>query len=110
MKKQSDNYLEFVYRLGEGIIWKVEDGIVTVDMVNRGLANTIAQKLFKKPRISHIELDAMGSFIFTQIDGIRSVYEIGVLVSEKFGNEAEPLYERLSVYMKRLEQVGFIIL
>ena len=29
-------------------------------------------------------------------------------VKEKFGDEAEPLYERLSVYMKKLEEVGFV--
>jgi len=29
-------------------------------------------------------------------------------VKEKYGDEAEPLYERLSVYMKKLEEVGFV--
>jgi hypothetical protein len=52
----------------------------------------------------------MGSYIFTCIDGKRSVYEIGQLVKEKYGEEAEPLYERLSVYMNNLKNVGYITL
>ena len=50
----------------------------------------------------------MGSFIFLCVDGKRSVYDIGQLVKEKYGDEAEPLYERLSVYMKKLEEAGFV--
>ncbi len=102
--------MDRVYRIADGLEWNVSDeGVVTVDMVNKGFANYIAQRFFKKPRISHITLEGMGSFIFTQIDGTRSVCEIGTLVRERFGNDAEPLYERLSVYMKKLEEVGFIV-
>ena len=109
MKRTGRNFLEYVYRISDGLSWNVsDDGIVTVDMENKGFANRVAQRFFHRPRISHITLEGMGSFIFTQIDGVRTVYDIGVLVGKRFGNEAEPLYERLSVYMKKLEQVGFI--
>ncbi len=74
-----------------------------------GFTNRLAQKFLGKPKISHIVLEGMGSFIFSQIDGKRSVYEIGKLVHDRFGEEAEPLYERLSVYMKQLEELKFII-
>ena len=85
-----------------------EEGEVTVDMENKGFTNKIAQKFFKRPEVSHIKLEGMGSFIFLCVDGKRSVYDIGQLVKEKYGDEAEPLYERLSVYMKKLEEVGFV--
>ena len=82
---------------------------MTVDMENKGFTNTIAQKLFKRPRVSHIKLEGMGSFVFRCIDGKRSVYEIGQLVREEFRENAEPLYERLSVYIKQLEKLEFIV-
>lgn len=78
-------------------------------MLNRGLFNRIAQILFKRPKISWIELEGMGSFIWNQIDGKRNVYEIGKLVKEKYGQEAEPLYERLSTYIKTLHNSCFIV-
>lgn len=104
-----DNYLDYVYSIKDDLIWTLsESGEVIIDMENKGITNRIAQKFFKRPKVSHITLEGMGSFIFTCIDGKRSVFEIGKLVKEKYGQEAEPLYERLSVYMKRLEELKFI--
>ena len=105
-----DNYLDYVYSIKNDLIWtRSESGEVIIDMENKGITNRIAQKFFKRPKVSHITLEGMGSFIFTCIDGTRSVYEIGKLVKEKYGEDAEPLYERLSVYMKRLEELKFIV-
>ena len=106
---KNNNFLDFVFKISDDLTWTLtESGEVVVDMENKGLTNRIAQKLFKKPKISHITLEGMGSYIFTCIDGKRNVYEIGQLVEENFGDEAKPLYERLSVYIKQLENLGYI--
>lgn len=107
--KNNKNYLDFVYAIKEDLPWSLnESGQVVVEMENKGFTNRIAQKFFKKPAVSHITLEGLGSFIFSSIDGKRSIYDIGLLVHDKFGDEAEPLYERLSNYMKRLDQLNFI--
>lgn len=107
--RSKDNFLDYVFERPEGLVFCCsDDGVVTVDMENKGFTNKIAQKFFKRPEVSHIKLEDMGSFIFLCVDGKRSVYDIGQLVKEKYGDEAEPLYERLSVYMKKLEEVGFV--
>lgn len=107
--KNKDNFLDYVFKVSDDLAWTCnESGEVIVEMKNTGFTNKIAQRFFKKPEVSHITLEGMGSFIFTCIDGTRSVYDIGQLVKDKFGDEAEPLYERLSVYMKHLESVGFV--
>ena len=104
-----ENYLDFVYAINSDLIWTLsESGEVIVEMENKGFTNRLAQKFFKRPSVSKITLEGMGSFIWTCIDGKRSVFDIGALVHDKFGDEAEPLYERLSVYMKQLDQVGFV--
>ena len=107
--KNNNNFLDYIYRINDELTWTLsESGEVIVDMENNGFANKIAQKLFKKPKISHITLEGIGSYIFTCIDGKRTVYDIGQLVQEKYKEEANPLYERLSVYIKQLENLGFI--
>ena len=109
MKNKNDNYLDYVFQIKENLPWSVNDqGQVICDMENTGFTNKIAQKFFHKPKISHITLEGMGSFIFQCIDGTKSIYDIGRLVHEEFGDEAEPLYERLSVYIKKLEELNFI--
>jgi len=103
------NYLDFVPVHNETIEYKTnEEGNVTLFVENKGIFNTIAQKLFKKPRMSQIHLDEMGNFIWPLIDGTRSVYDISELVKAQFGEKAEPLYNRLVQYFKTLESYGFV--
>ena len=108
-KKITENYLEKVPRRKEGLRWSTDEkGVVTLEIENKGVANRIAQKLLKKPKISYVHLDEMGSFIWPLMDGEKDILEIGKLVEEHFGEKANPLYERLSQYFKTLEKYNFI--
>ncbi|ETP71190.1 Coenzyme PQQ synthesis protein D (PqqD) [Lachnospiraceae bacterium JC7] len=103
------NFLDIIFEIRSDLNWtRSESGEVIVEMENKGITNRIAQKFFKKPAVSHIHLQGMGSFIFGCIDGKRSVFEIGALLRDEYGEGAEPLYERLSLYMKQLQNTGFI--
>ena len=107
-KKQGKNYLEFVPMRGVERFSTDENGVITLEIENKGVFNRVAQKLLKKPKISYIHLDEMGSFVWPLIDGEKSITDIGVFVKEHFGERAEPLYERLAKYFKVLESYGFI--
>lgn len=108
-KTKGENFVEKIPVRNEEIQWSVEDnGLVTLHMENKGIANRIAQKLIKKPKVSHIHLDEMGSFIWLQIDGEKTVFDIGKPVEEHFGEKALPLYERLSMFIRTLETNGFV--
>ena len=110
-KQKGENLLDFIPVRNEKIPFSTdENGKVTLEIENKGLFNKIAQKLFKKPKISFIHLDDMGSFIWPLMDGQRDILKIGELVKEHFGESAEPLYERLCKYVKILESYGFICL
>lgn len=105
----SENYLEKKPICKDGLNWSEdENGNVTLEMENKGVANRIMQKLIKKPKISYIHLDEMGSFIWPLMDGEKDILEIGKYVEEHFGEKANPLYERLSQYFKTLEKYNFI--
>ena len=111
MKKniKEENYLEKKPICKNGLNWsKDENGNVTLEMENKGVANRIMQKLIKKPKISYIHLDEMGSFVWPLMDGEKDILEIGKFVEEHFGEKANPLYERLSQYFKTLEKYNFI--
>ncbi len=108
-KQDKSNYLDKIPKRNGIFSWRAEEtGSVTIEVENKGVANKIAQKLLKKPKISYVHLDEMGSFIWPLIDGEKSVYELGICVEERFGEEANPLYERLVSYMRILESYGFI--
>lgn len=107
--KQPENYLERVPMRPDKIQWSTdEEGIVTLDIENTGVFNRVAQKLFKKPKVSHVHLDKMGSFVWPLLDGEKDIVAIGVLVKEHFGEDAEPLYERLAKYFQVLDSYSFV--
>lgn len=109
-KNQNENYLERKPMRPEGIPWKQdENGMVTLEIENKGLFNRIAQKFFKKPKISYIHLDETGSFLWPMLDGETTIIDLGVAVEKQFGDEAQPLYERLAKYFQILDSYGFIL-
>lgn len=106
---RDENYLERCPLRPEHIPWSTdENGIVTLDIENKGIMNRIAQKLFKKPKITHIHLDEIGSFVWPMIDGNRTIAEMGEPLEEHFGEKAKPTYERLAQFFKILESYGFV--
>lgn len=105
----SANYLDYFPKHSERYEYVTdEQGKVTILKKNQGLFHRAAQKFLGKPPISYIHLDEMGNFIWPLMDGKRTVYEIAALVKEKFGSQAEPLYNRLVQYIRTLEEYGFI--
>lgn len=108
--KIEQNYLEQKPKRNESLRWSAnESGVVTLEIDNKGLMNRIAQKLFRKPKVSFVHLDEMGSFVWPLIDGETDIIRIGELVKEHFREKAEPLYERLAKYFKILESYGFVL-
>ncbi len=104
-----ENYLDKVPARNPAIGWTTDEaGTVTLEIENKGLANRIAQKVLKKPKITYIHLDENGSFVWPLIDGESSILELGKAVDERFGEAAHPLYERLAKFFQILDSYGFI--
>ena len=112
MKKKeviSKNYLEKIPACPEAIAWtQDEQGKVTLDIENTGWMNRFAQRFFHKPKVSHIHLDEMGSFIWPRMDGKKDLIALGKEVQEHFGDQANPLYERLAKFFQVLDSYGFV--
>lgn len=111
MKKKSnaENYLEKIPVRNPDIRWTVNDKkLVTLEIENKGFYNRIAQKFFRRPPVSYIHLDNIGSFVWPLINGEKDILELGVSVKEHFSDEAEPLYERLAKFFQILESYRFI--
>ena len=107
--KISENYLDRRPLRATHLRWSQDDkGLVTLDIDNKGVFNKIAQVLFKRPKVSHIHLDKLGSFVWPLLDGEKSIFDIGKAVEEHFGEKAHPLYERLVKYFQILDSYHFV--
>lgn len=109
-KKKEENYLDYIPKHNERYLWQEnKNNHVEVTVHNRGLFNRIAQLIFRRPKSSQIELDSFGSFVWLQIDGKRTIYEIAMLIKAEFGAEAEPLFERAAQFFHVLRKNEFIV-
>ena len=108
-KRVSDNYLDYVPVHSETCRYEIgSESKVTIYVKNKGMFHWIAQKLFHPPKTTQIDLDEMGNFIWPLLDGTHTIDEIGIMVRQRFGEKAEPLYERLVLYILSLKNYGFI--
>lgn len=107
-RKNEKNYIDNIPKINKK--WELlEDGLVEITVENTGFFNAIAQKVFKKPRYSFIKLDKYGSCVWQQIDGQRTIYEIGQILKSEYKKTADQLYERLSTFFGILERNQYII-
>lgn len=105
----SENYLEKRPMPSSKLQWSVDGkGKVSLHIENTGIMNRIAQKLLKKPKISYVHLDEIGSFVWPLMDGEKTIVELGKLVDNEFGEKAHPLYERLAKYFQILDSYHFV--
>lgn len=108
-KRIPANYLESVPVRCKDRPWRLkEDGMVEVDMENKGFYHWVAQKFFHKPRISHIALDQYGSVVWQNIDGENTVMDIIHIMEQAFPKEKDRMLDRVVTYMATLQRSRFI--
>jgi len=104
MTTDDAQFLERVYKLSDNLRYDVATNQVTVYKSQ----NHWLQRLFRKlhvniPEETKVTLDEYGSFVFQQIDGKKTVKEIGALLAQEQEEAAVHLYERLIIYLHHLE-------
>lgn len=101
--------MDVVYRPAEGLAYQENDeGLVVLDMENTGFFNAVAQRLFHKPRVSHIALDRYGTALWRRLDGRRSVFALVEEMRTAFPEE-ERMLDRCVQFLYTLEVNRFII-
>ncbi|MBN2071774.1 MAG: PqqD family protein [Candidatus Krumholzibacteriota bacterium] len=59
-------------------------------------------------RFVKMKLDEIGSCAWSSIDGKKNIRQIGETLRENFGEQIEPCYDRLSMFMTKLEYEKYI--
>ena len=103
MKNNSD-VLNICFKICNNIIYEVnKEGIVTVYEKQNHIIQRFFRKLkFKIPMYKEITLDEYGSEAFIQIDGKKTVEDIGKILESRFGENVYPLYDRLLIFLNHL--------
>jgi len=108
-KKLSANYMDLVFVQNKDLPWsQKENGIVEIQMENKGFFNAVAQKFFKRPRFSRISLDAYGSKLWLSIDGKNTVMQLVEAMENAFPEEKDKMINRVIQFLATLESNKFI--
>ena len=107
-QSQEQNLLELVPE--KNIEWeKTEEGLICL------LKPKFQLPFLRKhilPRLKHpyykINLDRIGSLFWENCDGVRTVEDIAKRMKAELGDEVEPLYERITLFLQSLEKNKFI--
>ncbi|MBN1391021.1 MAG: PqqD family protein [Candidatus Thermoplasmatota archaeon] len=90
-----------------------EDGIsvrgeyLVIPLYSSKKGKNVARVLGLKT-VRRIRLDEYGWSVWKLMDGNRDVRTIGRLLSDRFGEEVEPLYPRLSKFLAYLQNLKLI--
>ena len=100
----NEEILNMRFKICNNIEFEVDDNrIVTIiEKQNSKLQRLFRKLKFRIPMYKRITLDELCSEVFIQIDGYRTVNEIGENLESKFGKKVYPLYERLLVFLNHI--------
>lgn len=90
-------------------IRREEDGKITV-LEPRFIGGFLGKYVQPRLKRSHltIELDEVGTLVWDACDGQRDIRAIAVLLSQRFGDDFDPEYQRLALFIRTMVQRGWI--
>ena len=104
MLKNNEEVLGLVFKISEELEYEVDENNTVIILEKQ---DHKIQKFFRKlkckiPEYKKIYLDEYGSYIMLQIDGEKTVKEIGEILETEFGDTVHPLYERLLLFLNHI--------
>ena len=102
--KNNEEVLNLKFRVCDNVEYKIDDnGIVTIFEKQDHKIQRFFRKLkFRIPLYKEIAFDEISSTVFLEIDGDKTVKEIGENLVKRFGDKVEPLYERLLIFINHI--------
>lgn len=107
-EKGKDNFLLYIPHRSNNVEWENRKGKVVLIFHHDKLIEKTVRLFIKRPKTTTLELDEIGSAVWKLIDGEKNIYEIGQKLKEEFGDKAEPLYERLIMFIRYLNKRRWI--
>lgn len=107
VEAKQDNFLLYIPKKKHNT-WEEKNGKVYLIFYHEKFAEKFVRWLVKKPYVSDIELDDLGSTVWKLIDDKNTVYDIGKKLLEKYGDKCQPVNDRLTQYLRYLNRRGWI--
>ena len=103
--ESNEEVLNLKFKVCDNIEYKVDENrIVTIlEKQDHKIQRFFRKLKFKIPLYKEIDFDEISSEVFLQIDGDKTVKEIGDNLEKKYGEKVNPLYERLLIFLNHID-------
>lgn len=100
----NEELLDMKFKLSNKVSYEInQNGIVTILEKQDHIIQKFFRKLkFKIPNYKKTTLDSYGSTVIIELLKGKNVREVGKELESKFGEEVNPLYERLLIFINHL--------
>ena len=104
MANNNEEVLNIIFKISDNLEYEVEKNNIVIILKKQ---DHKVQRFFRKlkfriPEYEKISLDEYGSYVFLQIDGNKTVKDIGENLELKYGDKVHPLYERLLLFLNHI--------
>lgn len=105
MINNNEEVLNIIFKISDSLEYEVdkEDIVTVLEKQDHKFQRFFRKLKFRIPEYKKITLDEYGSFVFLQIDGKKTVKDIGENLEAKYGDTAHPLYERLLLFLNHID-------
>ncbi|MCB2305227.1 PqqD family protein [Clostridium estertheticum] len=105
MLENNEDVLNIIFKIFDDLEYELDKkNIVTIlEKQDHKLQRVFRKLNFKIPDYKKTSLDEYGSCVFLQIDGKKTVKNIGENLEAKYGDKANPLYERLLLFLNHID-------
>ena len=105
MLSNNEDVLNIVYKISDSFQYEVDkDNIVTMlEKQDHKLQRFFRKLKFRIPEYKKTSLDEYGSCVFLQINGKKTVKDIGENLEVEYGDKIQPLYERLLLFLNHID-------
>jgi len=105
MPSNNEEVLNLIFKISDSLEYEVStENIVTIlEKQDHKIQKFCRRLKFRIPEYKKTSLDEYGSYIFLQIDGRKTVKDIGENLEAKYGDKVHPLYERLLLFLNHIE-------
>jgi hypothetical protein len=105
MPSNNEEVLNLIFKISDSLEYEVStENIVTIlEKQDHKIQKFCRRLKLGIPEYKKTSLDEYGSYIFLQIDGRKTVKDIGENLEARYGDKVHPLYERLLLFLNHIE-------
>lgn len=102
--KNNEEVLNIIFKVSDSIQYEINEfgRVVILEKQDHFIQRVLRKMKVNIPMYKKTTLDEYSSEVFLDIDGEKSVKEIGEILDYKYGMQIHPLYERLLLFLNHI--------